>query len=54
MTDPFGYYSGRPIGERVPELGHLYYPNFPHESSVWNINAPGEYDAEVEDEDFKK
>lgn len=40
-TDYVGYYSGRPIGERVPELGGLYYPNFPMDANVWFIEPPG-------------
>lgn len=43
-NDPFGYYSGKLIGERIPEQGHLYFPNFPYESNEWNMTIPGEYE----------
>ena len=54
--DPYGFYTGGPIiGERVPELGHLYYPNFPNDSNAWHIKPPGDYETgEGLDDEFKK
>jgi len=42
------------IGHRQPGHGFLYYPDFPYESTVWNLDPPSEYDDSVEEESFKK
>ena len=44
--DPFGYFSGKNVG-RKPGYGFLYYPDFPHESTVWHLDPPSDYDDAV-------
>ena len=54
QNDPFGYFTGRMIGHRKPGYGFLYYPDFPHESNVWHMDPPSEYEDDVEEESFRQ
>ena len=38
--DPFGYYSGRMLGHRVPGEGFIYYPSYSVDANFWHINPP--------------
>jgi hypothetical protein len=39
---------------RNPGYGFLYYPDFPHERTVWHIDPPSDYDDAVEEESYRK
>ena len=53
--DPFGYYSGAPIGGRQDgKLGHLFYQDFPMDVKTWDISPPSLGDEAAIDQSYSK
>ena len=53
--DPYGYYSGAPIGGgHDNKLGHLFYQSFPMDAKAWDISPPSLADESALDEAYGK
>lgn len=52
-VDPFGYYTGAPIGgNHNNKLGHLFYQNFPMDAKAWTISPVGIIDETPVDQSY--